>query len=316
MYHYVRELTHSRYPEIKGLNVVDFKGQIEYLEKNYHFITMERLIESIETGKKLPDRSVLLSFDDAYTDHFNYVFPILHLKNIQGSFFPPIKAITENKVLDVNKIHFILASTSDKNAIIKTIYQLLDQYRKEFELNENDYYYQKLAHPNRFDTAEVIFIKRLLQTELNETLRNLITNILFEKFVGLNEAAFSRELYMNVDQLKCMQKNGMHIGNHGYDHYWLGSLTREKQISEIDKSLDFLNHINGNTDLWTMCYPYGNYNQETLEIMAEKKCKLALTTEVNVADLDIHSRFTLPRLDTNDLPKDRNAVTNKWFEEI
>jgi len=29
MYHYVRELKHSRYPEIKGLAIDDFKEQIE-----------------------------------------------------------------------------------------------------------------------------------------------------------------------------------------------------------------------------------------------------------------------------------------------
>lgn len=316
MYHYVRDLQYSRYPEIKGLDANLFKEQIEYLEKNYNFITMERLIDSIEHQKELPAKAVLLTFDDAYIDHFHYVFPVLNQKKIQGSFFPPVKAITENKILNVNKIHFILASTQNKNNIVKEIYRLLDYYRVEFNLESNDYYYQKLAHANRFDPAEVIFIKRLLQGELNESLRDLMSNILFEKFVGIKEESFSRELYMNTDQLKCMQRNGMHIGSHGFDHYWLGSLTREKQTYEIAQSLDFLQEVNGNADLWTMCYPYGNYNAETLEILEEKKCKLAVTTEVNIADLTTHHRYTLPRLDTNDLPKDRNATNNKWLEQL
>ena len=38
----------------------------------------------------------------------------------------------------------------------------------------------------------------------------------------LKEEAFSRELYMSMDQIKCMVDCGMHIGSHGYDHYWLG----------------------------------------------------------------------------------------------
>lgn len=59
-----------------------------------------------------------------------------------------------------------------------------------------------------------------------------------------------------------------------------------------------------------MCFPYGVYNSDTLEILKKKNFKAAFTTEVGIADLDRHTRFTLPRLDTNDFPKDRNAVFN------
>ena len=47
-----------------------------------------------------------------------------------------------------------------------------------------EFYYDKLAKKTRFDESETIFIKRLLQVELQEDLRSLITNSLFEKYVG------------------------------------------------------------------------------------------------------------------------------------
>ena len=58
--------------------------------------------------------------------------------------------------------------------------------------------------------------------------------------MGVEEGAFSRELYMSVDQMKYMVSAGMHIGSHGYDHYWLGSLSKEKQEVEIKESLKFI----------------------------------------------------------------------------
>lgn len=316
MYHFVRDLVHSRYPGIKGLDVLLFKEQIKYLEKHYTFITMESLIEALETDRLLPSNSVLLSFDDGYIDHFNCVFPILAEKGIQGSFYPPAKAITENKVLDVNKIHFILASEINKSKIVSKLFSEMENYRKEFNLEDNNYYVTKLAKPNRFDTGEVILIKRLLQVELPEPLRNNITNTLFKELVGVEEAAFSRELYMNHDQLKCMRKNGMHIGSHGYDHYWLGRLSKQEQEREIDLSMFFLNSIGVDMSNWTMCYPYGNYNQDTLQILSDKNCKVALTTEVQIASLSNNHRLSLPRLDTNDLPKDGNAKVNEWHAEV
>lgn len=313
MYHYVRDLKHSRYPNIKGLDVTLFYEQIEYLRKHYQFITMEMLIDSIESNNSLPDKSVLLTFDDAYSDHFKYVFPYLDKHKIQGSFFTPVKAVTKNTLLDVNKIHFILAAENDKSRIINEIKNELKRHSIDYNLNNFSFYFEKLAKPSRYDSADVIFIKRLLQVELEESVRKIITDNLFEKIVDSDESSFSRELYMDVEQIQCMNRNGMHIGSHGYDHYWLGSLDEEQQKMEMEKGLDFLSSIGSDTKNWTMCYPYGDYNESTIKLLKKYNCKLALTTEVNIADLGNFDKYTLPRLDTNDLPKDKEAATNNWY---
>ena len=313
MYHYVRDLKNSRFPEIKGLDISLFKEQIAYLKKHYIIISMEELIAAIDNKTALPAKSALLTFDDAYLDHYTQVFPVLVENNIQGSFYPPVKAITEHTVLDVNKIHFILASCKNKEDLVKDLFELLNEYRQEHNLKSNDYYYKKLAVANRFDTAAVIFIKRLLQVELEESLRTIMTDILFEKYVGMFEASFSRELYMSLEQIKTMKRFGMHIGSHGFDHYWLNSLSKEKQELEIIKSIDFIKEIGGDEKNWTMCYPYGEYNKDTLTLLKEYKCKLALTTNFDIADISIEDRFSLSRLDTNDIFKDSLAKNNKWY---
>ncbi len=122
MYHYVRPLKQSKYPEIKGLEVKRFLSQIEYFKNNFHFITVEHLLDCIYEEKQLPEKSVLLTFDDGFKDHYSHVFPILKKYQIQGSFFPPAKPIEEKIVLDVHKIHFILASTINKHEIVKEIF--------------------------------------------------------------------------------------------------------------------------------------------------------------------------------------------------
>jgi peptidoglycan/xylan/chitin deacetylase (PgdA/CDA1 family) len=316
MYHYVRDLLNSRFPDIKGLDLNLFKEQIFFLKKHYNFITMEQLIDSIDKNISLPQKSVLLTFDDAYIDHYTNVFPVLANENIQGSFFAPVKALTNHQVLDVNKIHFILASCENKKILVDRIFELLNNYREEYNLNTNKYYYEKLAVANRFDTAEVIFIKRLLQVELVEELRNLIADKLFEEFIGMKESSFSRELYMNDDQLKSMIKHGMHIGSHGYDHYFLNSLSEENQYEEIKKSFLFIQSIGANPDYLTLCYPYGAYNETTKSIASKLNCKIGLTTNVDIANFQTENRLTLSRLDTNDLPKNKCSHPNSWYNKI
>ncbi len=319
MYHYVRDLVHSRYPRIHGLQIELFREQVQFLKKHYNFVTVEQVIESYECGgASLPDHPVLLTFDDAYKDHFDYVFPYLEHEHIQGAFYAPVKAVTENTVLDVNKIHFILASTPDEKLpqLIEELKLQLDHYRADWNLKSFDYYFDKLAVANRFDPKEVIFIKRLLQVELDERLRKIITDDVFQKTVGMDEGMFSRELYMSMDQIKCMVDNGMHFGSHGYAHYWLNSLSKERQEFEIQKSIEFIKAVGGDADNWTICYPYGAYDDATIEVLKQNGCKLGMTTDVALADLSDKQGdaiFKLPRLDTNDLPKDASAPVNQWY---
>lgn len=320
MYHYVRDLKNSRYPEIKGCDVRLFKEQIGFLKKHYNFVTVEQVLKSYWEGQDLPNKAVLLTFDDAYKDHFEYVFPILEHEHIQGAFYPPVKAVTEHTVLDVNKIHFILASTPTEkfDKLLNEIMFQLNNYRDEYQLESFEYYFDKLAIANRFDPKEVIFVKRLLQVELEEELRKKITDDIFMKVVGIDESSFSRELYMSIDQIKCMVDCGMHIGSHGYDHYWLSSLPKERQEFEIAKSIEFIKMVGGDAQNWTICYPYGDYNQDTIDLLKQHGCRMGLCTEVDIAELEAQTQdgiYKLPRLDVNDLPKDANASTNEWWNK-
>ena len=318
MYHYVRDLANSRYPGIKGCDVNEFREQIQYIKKNYNPVTVEEVIEASKNGSQLPEHAILLTFDDGYADHFNYVLPILYHEHIQGAFYAPVKAITEHTVLDVNKIHFILAATpKDKmNDLIGRLQTYVNRYKKEYQLDSFDNYYKQYAQSNRFDTSEVIFVKRMLQVALPEDLRKHISSEIFEDVIGMDEAMFSRELYMTMDQIKCMVDSGMHIGSHGFDHYWLGSLTREKQENEIEKSVEFINSIGADVNNWTICYPYGSYNSDTISVLKQHGCRMGFTCEQKVADLSLYSSdslYKVPRLDVNDLPKKSDAQVNEWY---
>jgi peptidoglycan/xylan/chitin deacetylase (PgdA/CDA1 family) len=315
MYHYVRDLRHSRYPEIKGLDLTLFKEQVLYLKKHYHFISVELLLAAAERKAVLPPKACLLTFDDAYTDHFLNVFPFLRLHMIPAAFFPPVHTITQHKVLDVNKIHFILAAEPDKDAIIREITEQLKKYRSEYALKDDEEYYLQLAVASRYDSASVMYIKNMLQYALPVAVRNELADTLFEKFVGVDEASFSRELYMSEDQLKCLLQHGMHLGSHTASHCWLGKTDIVQQRQELADSAVFLKRLGVSNDNLTICYPYGSYNDDTLQLLPELGFRAGFTTEVEIADITKHHLFTLPRLDTNDIPKDAAAQRNAWYSK-
>ena len=303
MYHYVRPIQKSNFPEIKGLEVEQFKNQIKFFENKFEFPNTEILFESLEkdqkNGKTMP---IFLTFDDGLKDHYEYVFPILKEKKIQGMFFPPAKPIEEKIVLDVHKIHFILASVNEKITLVNDIFNQIQNLKKEYKLEESEKYWERLATPNRFDDKEVIFIKRILQRELPKIVREEITNRLFEKYVTKNEVEFSQKLYLSFEEIAEMKEEGMYFSSHSYSHEWLAYLDSEELDKELEKSWKFCEKINPKGKQ-IMCYPYGNYDSEVIKKISKYNFKAALTTDVGDATIDRENAFRLKRFDTNDFPQ-------------
>ena len=306
MYHYIRPIKDSPYPLIKGLELEEFKAQLNFLEKNYKIITMEALIKFVKKDISLPKNSCLLTFDDGYKDHYLYVFPELKKRGIQGSFFPAPKTILEKKILDVNKIHFILAKEKNTNLLIDNIKKLIDDYKQKDDrkkISSFGDYWKKNVVASRWDSKEIVFIKRILQNALPEKIRSKICNSLFDLYIKKNQEEFASELYVTSDELKEMINSNMYVGNHSYQHLWLNTLSKNLQEQEIEKSLNYLNKIGASTIDWVMNYPYGAYNSDTIDILKKKGCCIGLTSKNGMAELNKDKIFELSRMNTNDFPK-------------
>lgn len=301
MYHYTRDLKHSRYPKIKGLDQSLFRQQIEFMKSSFHIVAMEQVIDAVEGKAELPEKALLLTFDDGYVDNYTFALPVLEEFRVQGSFFIPGKTFSTHALLDVNKIHYILAS-ADIVGLVEDVKKEMDYYRGvEYDYAPTEELFNEYAVANRYDVKEVIFVKRMLQTALPEKLRNMISSNLFEKYVGVTEEQLAYEIYMTEGQIRTMRRHGMFIGVHGYDHYWLGNLPAKQMKQDISMALDALDEFI-DRKRWVMNYPYGNYNEDVLDYIKGRGGILGLTTEVRVADIRVDNALKLPRLDCNDFP--------------
>ena len=119
MYHYVRDLKNSEYPTIKGLDKELFEKQLAYLLEHYTPVRMDEILAAYQKNdfSDIPENGFVLTFDDGYIDHYEVVYPILKKVGVQGVFFPSTMAWKENKLLTVNRIHFILAAVELKGSL-------------------------------------------------------------------------------------------------------------------------------------------------------------------------------------------------------
>lgn len=64
----------------QGVDQASFVQQIEYLRTHgYHFVSMEDIIRANREEQTLPEKAVLLTFDDAYLSFYDFVYPLLKI---------------------------------------------------------------------------------------------------------------------------------------------------------------------------------------------------------------------------------------------
>ena len=208
-------------------------------------------------------------------------------------------------MLEVNKIHYILACEPDTSILIDEVRKWIESSPKEDGLNFFETYWNTWAIADEYDPAPIIFVKRMLQVGLPVHIREKLINNMFANIVTEDDKAFSEQLYMTKQQLRSLIRAGHYVGNHGWDHYWLNDLEPKDQASEIDQALGFLANIGAPTKDWVIAYPYGGWNKSLLTQLEERDCLCGMTTIETVANLRDDNRFLLPRLDTNQF-----SVTN------
>src|ERR1700752_2754071 len=75
-----------------------FRHQMEMLAGKYHPISLHELTSKIRDGNTLSGRSVVVTFDDGYSDNYDVAMPILNQLGIPAAFYATVDCI-ENKRL-------------------------------------------------------------------------------------------------------------------------------------------------------------------------------------------------------------------------
>lgn len=90
MYHYISPLPEDADDIRTDLTITPdlFREHMAYLAaEGYDTITLDHLEAALLWGHPLPDNPVILTFDDGYTDHYEYVLPVLQDYGFTGTFF-------------------------------------------------------------------------------------------------------------------------------------------------------------------------------------------------------------------------------------
>ncbi|HEY9664077.1 MAG TPA: polysaccharide deacetylase family protein, partial [Allocoleopsis sp.] len=160
-------------------------------EKGLTPITLDQLVEHLATGKPLPEKPILLTFDDGYQGHYTYVYPLLKQYN-----YPAVFAIYPKKV-GTNYGRSSLTWEQLREMAANPLVTIASHsVTHPSDLRE---------FPDRSLRYEVVESKRILETELGITIKHFVYpegkyDERVENWVRL--AGYSSALTMNDEETR------------------------------------------------------------------------------------------------------------------
>jgi peptidoglycan/xylan/chitin deacetylase (PgdA/CDA1 family) len=299
MYHYVRKFDPSL-PNFRFLDVENFEKQLDFFQEKFGFISKDEWLKVLKR-KKLDSAKgkVLLTFDDAISCHYEYVYKILKKRGLWGIFYVPTQPYQEDKVLDVHRIHLLCGAFDGMEllTILKTFLDesmIPDDKRKEF---------QEQTYTKQDNYEGITEFKRILNYFVSYDCREVLIDLVASK---LNYTFETCELYVPVDKIKKMQHAGNIIGSHTVSHPVMSKLSKMEQNAEINDSFNYLS-ANIKLDVKTYCHPYGgfhSFNEETVKALDNSGVEFSFNVESReICDNDLASSIQfLPRFDCNEFP--------------
>ena len=299
MYHYVRKFDPSL-PNFRFLDVENFEKQLDFFQEKFGFISKDEWLKVLKR-KKLDSAKgkVLLTFDDAISCHYEYVYKILKKRGLWGIFYVPTQPYQKDKVLDVHRIHLLCGAFDGMEllTILKTFLDesmIPDDKRKEF---------QEQTYTKQDNYEGITEFKRILNYFVSYDCREVLIDSVASK---LNYTFETCELYVPVDKIKKMQLAGNIIGSHTVSHPVMSKLSKMEQNAEINDSFNYLS-ANIKLDVKTYCHPYGgfhSFNEETVKALDNSGVEFSFNVESReICDNDLTSSIQfLPRFDCNEFP--------------
>lgn len=299
MYHYVRPYD-PLMPGLLRLDVDDFKRQLDHFDATYGFVGRDEFARAIETGTPVP--GVVLTFDDGLSCHATYVREELSRRGLWGIFYVATGPLRSGGMLNVHRVHRLLASQSDVD-----LHRALDELLKpSMVLPERRTTFEAFTYRTQRNGASTNYVKRVLNYYVSASTRIQLLEQLERKFAA-NLPDNLQTYYLSGRNLDELTGAGMVVGAHTINHPVLAHLDRERQSEEIKGSFTHLIPWIHKSRTKTFCYPYGgprSYDQTTLSILREADCDFAFAVDQrDITTQDLSDRpYQLPRYDCNQFP--------------
>lgn len=298
-YHYLRDSFDYPYEGIWGITPQQFERQLLTLSGAGTWISGDDLLDAVRGRRSLPERALLVTFDDGFHEHYDAAWPILKKLGIPAIFYVNTQPSAAGKVSLVHKVHLLRAHIAPADFLAALERGAAARGRS---LTLDDRFAAEVAVQYRYDAPDVAKLKYLLNLALDPDLRDALLEELFAEVFPGAEASICKDLYLTRDQMRAFADAGA-LGNHTHAHLPLGLIPPERAEQELNTAANLLETWTGRRPI-TFSYPYGSRQATSStvgEIAARNGYVFGFTME-RAGNPHLREPVHLARLDTNDAP--------------
>ena len=236
-----------------------FDRQMEYLAQWFNVLSLKDIVDWLDGRKELPPYAALITFDDGYLDNYTAAFPILRKHNLPALIFLTTGHIGTDAPFYWDLAAYCFSHTSRDHLMFPD--GEVEHWSTSTELE-------------RLSKRWIELMKTLPQAE-----KQLHVQQLPEQLGVTVPDGFFRNLMMDWDQVREMQRHGIEFGAHTVHHPILTRISLEQVREEVMGSKSRIEAKLGEAVLG-FAYPNGqtpDLNDHIERIVAESGIRAAFT---------------------------------------
>lgn len=255
-----------------------FDMQMRSLQRHLHPISLDDFQAHVESGKPLPPRSCLVTFDDGWLDNYEIALPILKKHEIPATVFLPTNFISNDR-------------TFWQEEMMKWLTALLRSGRKD----------------SRARLAETLNTGKAPSSLTTWDLRDYVTNLksqtykeIFQKLedvrseLGQDKAPPHYDRHMTWAQVLEMQDAGISFASHAMSHQILCRLSGAECRRELVSSRAVLEDKLGKS-VRALAYPNGDHDISVMQQARTAGYAIAFSTHSGLFDRKSNP-LSIPRM--------------------
>jgi peptidoglycan/xylan/chitin deacetylase (PgdA/CDA1 family) len=264
-------------PNVYSATAEEFDDQIGYLKRLYGIVTVDEVLTGY-VGRPWRGARILVTFDDGYLDNYSIAYPILRAHGVQGTFLLATDFVGTGNIPWWDAICHMIISTPQRYIRVPSLTAQV---------------FDKLAEgPERIGRRVLKLFAATGQPNPHHVIKEL------EASTGISCSPLSSRRFLNWEEAREMQRQGMEIGGHTISHRLLGCLHVEEQRAEIAGCRELIAREMGAAPR-VFALPCGNCSPETADLVRAAGFSLSLSTQHGVNRIDSWDTFNVRRVQVN-----------------
>jgi peptidoglycan/xylan/chitin deacetylase (PgdA/CDA1 family) len=245
----------------------EFEWQMRYISEHYNIIPLTRLIEHISSKQPISKPSVVVTFDDGFSDNYVHAFPILKKYKIPATIFLATDMIDKRQTIWFQMVSVLMMRSKVGSLLFDGLTQTLP-----------------IADDEQSRRQSGRLLQRHIKSLTNDQFQMMVQR-LRSYLESLDQAdQFLEAQAITWPQAKEMSQAGVQFGSHTVTHGLLSKMDESCQRFEVEESKRRIESML-DIKIQTIAYPVGRFsaiNETTFYLAARAGYRIGACYEPGI----------------------------------